>query len=230
MTTQGRLRSHGTRWVALSNCFGIRNRRLFSRTINGNDMNRFLLSVFALLAFCGIPLQAADMPRPEYPRPQFVREAWQNLNSTWTYTFDFGKSGLNRRLQPDSDRKPVNIVFVGNSITYGATLPDREIQNPCVQAAEELRQLTGREVTMRNCGHSGMTTHNFLPGGNLFAECLAAGEELSLRPGTLVFSIMLGTNDSAQRGPTGSPEVVSCRHRRSAGPLSPSTACPSLGR
>lgn len=35
-------------------------------------------------------------PRPEYPRPQFVREPWVNLNGTWTYTFDCGKSGMAR--------------------------------------------------------------------------------------------------------------------------------------
>ena len=32
-------------------------------------------------------------PRPEYPRPQFERETWKNLNGVWTYAFDFGKSG-----------------------------------------------------------------------------------------------------------------------------------------
>ena len=41
----------------------------------------------------------APLPRPEYPRPQFVREDWINLNGTWTYTFDFGKSGVQRGLQ-----------------------------------------------------------------------------------------------------------------------------------
>ena len=35
-------------------------------------------------------------PRPEYPRPQFVREPWLNLNGRWTYTFDPGKSGMQR--------------------------------------------------------------------------------------------------------------------------------------
>lgn len=38
------------------------------------------------------------IPRPEYPRPQFVREPWLNLNGTWTYTFDPGKSGMQRGL------------------------------------------------------------------------------------------------------------------------------------
>jgi len=36
------------------------------------------------------------IPRPEYPRPQFRREDWINLNGTWTYVFDFGKSGMQR--------------------------------------------------------------------------------------------------------------------------------------
>ena len=34
-----------------------------------------------------------NIPRPEYPRPQFERADWINLNGTWTYTFDFGHSG-----------------------------------------------------------------------------------------------------------------------------------------
>jgi beta-galactosidase/beta-glucuronidase len=36
---------------------------------------------------------SSTIPRPEYPRPQFRREPWINLNGPWTYTFDFGKSG-----------------------------------------------------------------------------------------------------------------------------------------
>ena len=38
------------------------------------------------------------VPRAEYPRPQFEREQWQNLNGTWTYEFDKGRSGMDRRL------------------------------------------------------------------------------------------------------------------------------------
>lgn len=41
----------------------------------------------------------AQTPRPEYPRPQFERTTWQNLNGTWTYTFDFGLSGADRGYQ-----------------------------------------------------------------------------------------------------------------------------------
>ncbi len=34
------------------------------------------------------------IPRPEHPRPQFERKEWINLNGSWSYTFDFGKSGM----------------------------------------------------------------------------------------------------------------------------------------
>ncbi|MGC9469224.1 MAG: glycoside hydrolase family 2 protein [Anaerolineae bacterium] len=40
-----------------------------------------------------------DLPRPEYPRPQFRRDGWLNLNGPWTYVFDFGKSGRQRNFQ-----------------------------------------------------------------------------------------------------------------------------------
>lgn len=36
-------------------------------------------------------------PRPEYPRPQFVRERWINLNGTWQFDFDDANVGLNQR-------------------------------------------------------------------------------------------------------------------------------------
>lgn len=33
------------------------------------------------------------VPRQEYPRPQFVRDRWINLNGVWSYEFDFSESG-----------------------------------------------------------------------------------------------------------------------------------------
>src|SRR5689334_8401477 len=33
-------------------------------------------------------------PRPEYPRPQFVREPWINLNGEWEFEFDDANAGL----------------------------------------------------------------------------------------------------------------------------------------
>jgi beta-galactosidase/beta-glucuronidase len=52
-----------------------------------------------LLFACAFFIQAQNnIPRPEYPRPQFERQDWVNLNGKWTYTFDFGQSGQDRKL------------------------------------------------------------------------------------------------------------------------------------
>lgn len=59
-------------------------------------MKTRIITAFLALA-AGTLLHAADtsLPRPEHPRPQFVREQWVNLNGKWTYEFDFGQSGTN---------------------------------------------------------------------------------------------------------------------------------------
>ena len=51
-----------------------------------------------------------------------------------------------------------------------------------------------------------MTTLDFLPvAGKQFPNVKSAAQELSQHKGTLLFSIMLGTNDSACTGPFGAP-------------------------
>ncbi|GAA4212408.1 hypothetical protein [Actinocatenispora rupis] len=37
-------------------------------------------------------------PRPEYPRPSFVRDEWLTLNGSWQFAFDPGDSGRERGL------------------------------------------------------------------------------------------------------------------------------------
>ena len=34
------------------------------------------------------------IPRPEYPRPQFRRKDWTNLNGEWSFAFDDPDAGL----------------------------------------------------------------------------------------------------------------------------------------
>ena len=34
------------------------------------------------------------IPRPEYPRPQFARRDWLNLNGVWEFAFDDADVGL----------------------------------------------------------------------------------------------------------------------------------------
>ena len=59
-------------------------------------MKRLVLAIVALfVSFSAL----AQIPRAEYPRPQFEREAWQNLNGEWTYTLDPVKTGWERGLR-----------------------------------------------------------------------------------------------------------------------------------
>ena len=58
-------------------------------------MKKILLVVTALMMWAGA---MAQQPRAEYPRPQFERQDWVNLNGQWSYTFDFVGSGLERKL------------------------------------------------------------------------------------------------------------------------------------
>jgi beta-galactosidase/beta-glucuronidase len=59
------------------------------------EIQYFILAA-ALLLFIPLKLVAQSIPRPEHPRPQFERDDWKNLNGEWTYTFDLGKSGIDR--------------------------------------------------------------------------------------------------------------------------------------
>lgn len=54
-------------------------------------MKKILTSIILLLSTVAL---WAQMPRQEYPRPQFERKDWVNLNGEWTYKFDFVDSGF----------------------------------------------------------------------------------------------------------------------------------------
>lgn len=100
--------------------------------------------------------------------------------------------------------KAFDLVFIGNSITQG----DGDNDSPPASTAEHLRSREGVEsVRFLNRGRSGYTTVDFLPvrDGELL-KIISAVEEFHSDPGRqLVFSIMLGTNDSAVEGPNGAP-------------------------
>ena len=102
--------------------------------------------------------------------------------------------------------EPINLVFIGNSITQGITLSDMANQNPCVQAGKVIEQQTGRTVVVKNHGHSGASTYNFqAPSSGWLNNAVNDAKALNGQPGPLFVSIMMGTNDSAERGPTGAP-------------------------
>lgn len=47
-----------------------------------------------VLAFCTVAAFAQDIPRGEYPQPQFQREQWQSLNGRWEFEFDDHNAGI----------------------------------------------------------------------------------------------------------------------------------------
>ncbi|MFC5410400.1 GDSL-type esterase/lipase family protein [Larkinella bovis] len=102
----------------------------------------------------------------------------------------------------------INIVFIGNSITAGAGLQDRQTEAPPVSATAYLQQQAGIDaVAFSNQGVSGHTTVDFLPATNKsFPKVAQAANGFKDDPtARLVFSIVLGTNDSAIQGPNGAP-------------------------
>ncbi len=61
-----------------------------------------------------------NIPRPEYPRPQFERESWLNLNGEWTCRFDFGKSGSERKFNESTGfEQPIQVPFCPESKLSG---------------------------------------------------------------------------------------------------------------
>jgi len=50
--------------------------------------------LFILLCATIAEAQSGNIPRPEYPRPDFARAQWQTLNGTWEFEFDDADRGI----------------------------------------------------------------------------------------------------------------------------------------
>lgn len=101
----------------------------------------------------------------------------------------------------------LNVVFIGDSITAGARITEK--------AAAELKKLKpASEVYFSNQGHSGATTLDFQPPDTKYFQAIPpeASRLGAEHQGQLVFPIMLGTNDSANKGPHGSPVSATDYH------------------
>jgi len=103
-----------------------------------------------------------------------------------------------------AQNKAINIIYIGDSITQGVQLNDPAAKAPPALASKALREKMF-DVNFSNQGRSGFTTVDFLPAGETFKHVEEAATELAKKPGQLIFSIMLGTNDSAITGPNGAP-------------------------
>ena len=114
-------------------------------TINIMKLKKLLLSVVTLLAGA-MSADAADV-RPEYPRPDFERADWVNLNGTWSYTLDQNLSGLEKNYQNSTgfDGK-ITVPFCPESSLSGVGYTDfingiwyqREVEVPSDWAGKEI--------------------------------------------------------------------------------------------
>ncbi len=104
------------------------------------------------------------------------------------------------------NKSNLNIVFIGNSITQGVQLPDAATDAPPANAVAYLRgQKNLGTIEFSNQGHSGYTTLDFLPGTTTFTKVEEAAGAFADKEALLIFSVKLGTNDSAIQGPHGAP-------------------------
>ncbi|MBQ2366792.1 MAG: SGNH/GDSL hydrolase family protein, partial [Bacteroidaceae bacterium] len=107
---------------------------------------------------------------------------------------------------PIDKKANINLLFIGNSITYGAGLSSPDTQAPPAVCRALVENATGVTTNLYNGGHSGITTLGFMPGRDDFSRVVSAAKALQRNNGgNVYFSIMLGTNDSAISGPEGSP-------------------------
>lgn len=66
-----------------------------------------------------------SIPRPEYPRPQFVRKDWLNLNGLWEFEIDSGRSGVQRgMMNADKLSQRIIVPFCPESELSGVGVKD----------------------------------------------------------------------------------------------------------
>ncbi len=86
------------------------------------------------------------IPRPEYPRPQFVRDDWLCLNGEWQFEIDAGDSGLARGLRGKELKDTIVVPFCPESKLSGVEHVDfmnavwyrREVEIPSAWAGREV--------------------------------------------------------------------------------------------
>ncbi|MFK5644971.1 glycoside hydrolase family 2 protein [Ornithinimicrobium sp. LYQ121] len=69
-------------------------------------------------------VQDSSVPRPEHPRPQFVRPRWLSLNGTWQWERDPSDSGLERGLVDTELTGQIVVPFAPESELSGVADPD----------------------------------------------------------------------------------------------------------
>ena len=97
------------------------NRSRSSFPVNG--INNYTFAIDSSLDES--PASKVLIPRPEYPRPDFVRSEWLNLNGEWDFALDLSDSGEDRGLpQGEGFERKILVPFAPESSLSGIGFPD----------------------------------------------------------------------------------------------------------
>src|ERR1700712_5414820 len=91
----------------------------------------------------------------------------------------------------NTSSKKVNIIYIGDSITYGAGLTDPSKEAPPPVADSDLVKMKIDVVASSNQGHGGFTTTDFLPNTQAFKQLEDAANKCKGNGATMLFSFML---------------------------------------
>lgn len=84
----------------------------------------FILGFLYSFVFSSIS-QEKIQTRSEYPRPQFERKDWVNLNGDWTYIFDFSEIGEEKQYhRSEGFKNNINVPFAPESKLSGVGYTD----------------------------------------------------------------------------------------------------------
>ena len=186
-------------------------------------MKKTLLALMATIMALG----AQALPRAEYPRPQFERAEWMNLNGEWNFAFDFGQTGQQREWQKaTSFDKKITVPFCPESslsgIGYTDFIPAVWYQRTLAIPAD----WQGKQVRL-NFGASDYETHVFIDGREIGVH-YGSGSSFSFditrqaQPGTthnLVVWVKDNLRGRHQTGGKQSPDFYSsgCLYTRTTG-------------
>ena len=170
---------------------------------------------------------AADVPRAEYPRPQFQRADWQNLNGTWTFDMDFGRTGGDRKLRESKGfGRQITVPFCPESNLSGIAYTDF-IPSVWYQRAVTVPQAWQGRHIMLNFGAADYETTLYIDGRRV-GDHFGTGSSFSfdvtdfITPGKEA-SIVVRVNDDlrGRRQPGGKQSIgyysAGCNYTRTTG-------------